>query len=81
MIKEFMPVKGYEGSYEVSKSGQVKSLARSVKINSITIARLNEGFMKTWVGEHGDVVVQLSKHSVRQIHTVKLLIKEAFNYE
>jgi len=67
-------VKGYEGSYEISSTGLVKSLKRLE-----TVGRLvNEKILKAGVNERGYKVVVLRKDNKSKTRKVHQLVAESF---
>ena len=82
MKKEYWkPVVGYEGLYEISNWGRVKSLKRLVKIHNkwgecyITI---NEKILKKRIDKYGYERVMLCKHGKSKLKQVHRLVAEAF---
>lgn len=82
MKKEYWkPVVGYEGLYEVSNWGRVKSLKRLVKTHNkwgecyITI---NEKILKKRIDKYGYERVMLYKHGKSKLKQVHRLVAEAF---
>lgn len=76
-LKEFVPVIGYEGYYEVNRIGQVKSLARFVKNGNRYIFR-KERILKSIMGNCGYYVVVLCKNSIKKPHTIHRIIAITF---
>ncbi len=79
MKEIFRPIKGYEGLYEVSNSGRVKSLAKSwicgdcnsKRIKGVTIlSQITNG--------HRYLCVNLSKGGRQSTTTIHLLVWDAF---
>lgn len=70
-LEVWKPVPGYEGLYEVSSIGRVKSLPR---------LRVKGGIMKLRPGNKSGcyLAVALSKHDVRVVHYVHYLVLLAF---
>lgn len=66
-------VKGYEGIYQVSNMGRVKSLARSG--NNRT---LKDRIMRQYVGKTGYMQVRLSKENKTRLLKVHRIVAEAF---
>ena len=82
MKKEYWkPVVGYEGLYEVSNWGRVKSLKKLVKSHNkwgecyITI---NEKILKKRIDKYGYERVMLYKHGKSKLKQVHRLVAEAF---
>ena len=74
---EWRPVKGYEGSYEVSNDGEVRGIDRWV--NSGKGPRFKKGVIKTKkVDKDGYYRVYLSKDSKKKQFLVHRLVAEAF---
>lgn len=69
MKDEWRPIKGYEGLYEVSSSGCVRSLKRKTTNGRILIpVKTNAGYYR----------ITLSKNGERRNFTVHRLVAEAF---
>lgn len=79
MKKEiWRPIKGYEGWYEVSSYGNVRSLDRLV-IHSEGRKRLWKGkIMKLCHLNNGYLNIELSKNCVKKHHSIHRLVAEAF---
>ena len=71
------PVVGYEGLYEVSSEGQVRSLSREVKYSNGSTHR-HLGRMLKLTTLHGYPSVCLAKNGTRKTSYVHLLVLEAF---
>lgn len=74
-------IAGYEGKYQVSNKGRVKSIARKrecrVKGGSIAIMNIPEKILKQWK-RNTYLLVDLWKNNKRDIRTVHYLVYEAF---
>lgn len=68
--EEWRPVKGYEGLYEASNYGRIRSLPRATTSGRVLKPHTN--------GRNGYVYVCLSKENVRKTLRVHRLIAEAF---
>ena len=72
-------VSGYEGFYQVSSKGRIKSLSRYVYHKKGNGRRLlDERMMKLKVNRWGYLTVNLSKNSVVKTYQVHRLIADAF---
>lgn len=80
ITEEFRPVKGYEGLYEVSSFGRVKSLSRIVKSpirNNPTVTR-KERILKQSESDRGYKSVTLQIGEMLNIMSVHRLVATAF---
>lgn len=73
-------IKGYEGLYQVSNLGRVKSVERRVISNKSGGTRIVGGILSPWDNGHGHLVVSLSNGQKRKNHYVHRLAAEAFLY-
>lgn len=60
--EEWHPIPGYEGFYEVTKSGRVRSLDRWVLSKNLSTKKIKGREMKPRISNHGYLRVGLSKH-------------------
>jgi hypothetical protein len=70
------PVKDYEGLYEVSSLGRVKSLPKKVGINKEYL--LKEKIMKPTVMNSGYLKTNLSKNNIKKSITIHKLVAVTF---
>ena len=77
MTEIFKAIKGYEGIYQVSNFGRVKSLEREVK-RVKGIKTLKERILKTSVDNRGYFNVGLYKNREKKTRTVHQLVCESF---
>lgn len=75
---KWRPVKGYTGYYEVSNTGQIKSLTRTVLIPTGTRA-IKEKLLKLKINNDGYAHIQLSKNGKSVIYAVHRLVAEHFH--
>lgn len=75
--EEWRAVVGYEGLYEVSNLGRVRSLAREVSWSSSTM-RLNGRILKPRPIHKGYVRVVLHRHGVSRFRRIHRLVLQAF---
>lgn len=71
------PIKGYEGYYEVSSIGNVRSLDREIKINN-KIWKLKGKLLKKRIESHGYLAVVLFIGSNRNSQKIHRLVASAF---
>jgi hypothetical protein len=72
------PVVGYEGFYEVSDEGQLRSVDRYVKYPKGGMMLRRGRPMKLNTNRHGYVDVKLGKDGVEKSHLVHRLVAQAF---
>lgn len=72
--ERWVPVKGYEGLYEVSDRGRMKSLPRKDARGALRKERL----LKPYVMKHGHHQTGLTKDGVTKYHLIHRLVLEAF---
>jgi hypothetical protein len=77
MKEVWQPVRGYEGLYEVSDLGKVRSLPRR-KRNGVVWAKKPSYIRKTPIGAQGYPVVDLKHNGHRKTFTVHTLVLTAF---
>jgi len=75
MTEEWRPVVGYEGQYEVSNLGRVRSLDRVVEYRGGTPRKVRGRVIRCAPGENGYPRVSLSGRKFRLVH---VLVAEAF---
>ena len=73
-MEEWRDIKGYEGYYQVSNFGRVKSLSRDVGSNRCK----NESIMKTSLDKDGYEHLVLRKNGKQRHFRVNRLVAEAF---
>lgn len=73
-MEEFRDISNYEGMYQVSNLGRVKSLTRK----SFTGRQLTEKILKPRINKGGYLRVLLSKDNKSKSRTVHQLVAEAF---
>lgn len=77
-IEDWRPVVGYEGLYEVSSFGNVRSIDRAVNSKSGSIAIKKGKALKWDIGKNGYARVALSVGNSVKRHLVHRLVAEAF---
>lgn len=78
-MEEWRDIKGFEGYYQVSSIGRVKSLPRVVTRKSYKPQYLRERILKPGKAASGYLLVDLYKNNNRQTHTIHRLVAGAFN--
>jgi len=74
MKEEWKQIEGFEGMYEISNIGRVKSLSRNV-INGIGCFRtVKERILKQNTSTSGYLYVSLCKEGKRKLHRIHHLI-------
>lgn len=77
MEEIWKPVPGYEGYYEISNTGKVRSLTRTIT-DSLGKTRIYPGKILTQKNVKGYYKLQLSKDGTRKEYFVHRLLAEAF---
>lgn len=78
LVEIWKPVKDYEGHYEISSFGRVKSLPRMRKSRGGSFASLQGRMMKLKVNKYGYQTVHLLDHGKAIWPSVHRLVAEAF---
>lgn len=77
-IEAYLPVVGYEGMYEVSNLGNVRSVRRvTVRIDGIRLVHVGRT-LKSWVATSKYPTVQLTRNAVSKSCSVHRLVAIAF---
>ncbi len=75
-------IKGYEGLYQVSNYGRVKSLDRVIEVMNILfgsqIRHLKEKYIKPKVNSNNRLQVRLCKDGVKEQKQIHVIVAEAF---
>lgn len=77
MKEIWKPVEGYEGLYEISNLGRVKSLSRQKQLNKY-VKTIDERIMKQSLNKRGYMYVRLTKNGVQRAYRVHRLVAAAF---
>ena len=78
MEEMWKDIEGYEGFYQVSNLGNVRSLDRYVK-NRMSNKNIKRGkILKSCINKHGYLAVHLIKETKGQTKTVHRLVANAF---
>lgn len=74
----WLDIKGYEGHYQVSSFGRVKSLARVVECRKDVFVNKKEKFLSDWDCGKGYRKVKLSKDGIEKSIRVHRLVAKTF---
>lgn len=77
-MEEWKDIKGYEGLYQVSNLGRVKSLNRTSTHSKGYIAHYKEKILKQSFERNGYARVGLSKYGKTKLYYIHVLVAEAF---
>ena len=77
-LGQWKPVNGYEGIYEVSSHGRVRSVGRNVTYSSGQVRRYKGKVRRTPLNQDGYPRVNLSHQGEDKTRTVHSLVAEAF---
>ena len=72
-------IKGFEGLYQASNLGRIKSLERFRKGKNGSLVPLKEKILKPRMLNSGYYIVQLYKNSIQKWYQVHRIVWEAFN--
>lgn len=80
--EEWRPIKGYEGQYEVSNYGNIRSVNRRIiqraRAGCIQNKLVKGKAMKQYVGKTGYMQIRLCKHGKTKLWKSHILVAEAF---
>ena len=76
-MEEWRDIKGYEGLYQVSNTGKVKSLERTVRIGR-GYRTVTEKIMKPRENNHGYLQLHLCREGKRKLCRIHRLVAQAF---
>ena len=77
-VEEWLPVPGYEGYYEVSNFGQVRSLDRVIPHKGYGTKKIKGGPMSLGLNSRGYLQIRLAKGYTRYTTTVHALVASVF---
>ena len=78
LLEEWLPIIGYEGWYEVSNLGRVRSLPRKVPAKLGSLASRPGVLLRAALKRDGYPFVRLSKNGKNRVYLVHVLVAEAF---
>lgn len=76
--EEWRDIKGFEGLYQVSNLGNIKSLSREVRANTCGVRELPEKILTKCVSSCGYYIVVLCKKGKHYTKLIHRLVAEAF---
>lgn len=76
--EEWRPVIGYEGHYEVSDRGRLRSLPRAIKRSDGRLVRVGLRFLKIGIDAYGYPQASLHLDGVRKLRKIHHLVLESF---
>lgn len=79
--ERWLPVPDYEGCYEVSDCGRVRSVSRTIQRSTGATMRIRSRIRKTYQSKSGHLSTSLSKAGVIRTHHVHYLVILAFEGE
>lgn len=74
MVEEWMDIKNYEGLYQISNIGRVKSLERFVQCSGNGKRLIKENIMKGSINNHGYNIIYLSRKQKFQTKSIQRLV-------
>lgn len=77
-MEEWRDIEGYEGLYQVSNYGRVKSLERTICEKGGKVRKVSEKILKQILGKNGYFGVGLSKNGISKRTNIHRLVAEAF---
>lgn len=81
-MEEWKDIEGYEGIYQVSNEGRVKSLERDIvvsnKLFGYQIRHLNEKTVKPKINSNDRFQVRLWKNGIKEQKQIHIIVAEAF---
>lgn len=77
--EEWRPIQGYEGFYEVSNMGRVKSIRRTVRANTCGTREVPERILSTPISSCGYALAVLCKNGIKKNALVHRLVASAFS--
>ena len=76
--ENWKPIKDFEGYYEISSFGRVKSLNRVIETSNGINKKIKERILKSSKNSNGYLIVKLKKNNKPKIFKVHRLVAEAF---
>ena len=76
--EEWKDILGFEGLYQASNLGRIKSLERFRKGENGCLISVKERILKPWINRNGYYLIKLCKNSIVKAYLVHRLVWEAF---
>lgn len=78
MKEEWKDIKEYEGCYQISNLGRIKSLERYVKAKNNKLRKNKEKILSFFINKNGYLEATLCKNCKKRLHRVNRLVAETF---
>jgi len=78
MVEVWKDIAGYEGIYQISNSGKIKALLRTVNAKGNSIRKIPETILQDEINYNGYRSIYLVKNGKRMRHRVHLLVWDDF---
>ena len=78
IIEEWKDIEGYEGIYQISNFGNVKSLSRYIKNKHNTLILTKEKILNQFIDKDGYYGISLTKDMLQKTHSIHSLVAKNF---
>jgi hypothetical protein len=78
-VECWMPISGYEGFYEISNLGRIKSLKRDVPTKDNRVKHLKERLLQPQRDKKGYLHIVLNKGAIKTIRNVHRIVCETYH--
>jgi hypothetical protein len=78
IIEQWKDIEGYEGIYQISNFGNVKSLSRYINNKHNTLSLIKEKILRYGIDKYGYYIVSLTKNKIQKTHTIHSLVAKNF---
>ena len=79
LTEQFKSIKGYEGLYEISNLGNIKSLSREIKYSAGKTIKIKERMLKPTLRTDGYLSIGLHQNNIGKTHQIHRLVYISFN--